>query len=476
MPEINHDFVTWPWQYWATERGDDIALRLGGDQQQANMTWSQVSHHIDLYAQSLLAQGVKRDQLVAVIAPNSEQTLWMLLAIWRVGARYVGLNPKLTKAEVSTQLAQLQHDFIWSVDYDITGLSGQTLTLELAQTQQMIPVMWQAHRAVTLTLTSGSTGTPKAAVHSPESHLANASGLLARFGYLAADTWLLSLPLFHISGMAIIWRWLSQGACLAINDKQPLNEALDSVTHASLVPTQLQRYLDYLGQNQRTAQLKRVLLGGTIIPVTLTQQATSLGIECWCGYGMTEMGSTVTAKLADNSAGVGQVLPNRELFLRDGEILVKGKALCLGYYRNKTIFPVVGNNELEPEWFATKDLGIWHNDELFIQGRVDNMFISGGENVQPEDIEKVLLAHPSVHQAFILPIEDDEFGQRPVAILVTSHALDDGLVAQLQSYMAEHVTSFKRPIHYVALPEIFMESGIKISRKQLADWVSHYSF
>lgn len=71
---------------------------------------------------------------------------------------------------------------------------------------------------------------------------------------------------------------------------------------------------------------------------------------------MTEMGSTVTAKLADDSAGVGQVLPNRELFLRDGEVLVKGRALCLGNYRNKTIFPVVGNNELEPEWFATKDL------------------------------------------------------------------------------------------------------------------------
>ncbi|MDP2514462.1 hypothetical protein Q8W17_05820 [Photobacterium damselae subsp. piscicida] len=63
MPEINHDFVTWPWQYWATERSDDIALRLGGDQQQANMTWSQVSHYINLYAQSLLAQGVKRESV-----------------------------------------------------------------------------------------------------------------------------------------------------------------------------------------------------------------------------------------------------------------------------------------------------------------------------------------------------------------------------------------------------------------------------
>lgn len=454
-------FPTWPWQHWATERPAAVAIHCEGQQ----FSWHETAKRVDEYAQGLIEQGLKRDQLVAVVSPNSLQAVWLLLAVLRVGARFVGINPRLSQAELDAQLAALHCDFVWYPAKSVLDLSGYTrLQLLPPDASRMVPVTWQLHRPATLTLTSGSTGFPKAVVHSAQTHLASAEGLLAWLPFDAEDSWLLSLPLFHISGMAIIWRWLARGARLDVCAPERLDAALAQVTHASLVPTQLQRLLDTA--ETTSLALKQVLLGGTMIPVSLTQQARQAGIECWCGYGMTEMASTVTAKPADDSSGVGTVLPNRELTLVDGEVMVKGETLCLGYYRQQTIFPIA-----EDEWFATRDLACWKGGELHILGRADNMFISGGENIQPEDIEKVLLQHPDVTQAVVLPVEDAEFGHRPLALIRTVGPLDEERKQQLRAYMAQQVTAFRRPVEYLAIPAHLSGSGIKLSRVALKAWL-----
>ncbi|STU94370.1 O-succinylbenzoic acid--CoA ligase [Klebsiella pneumoniae subsp. ozaenae] len=112
---------------------------------------------------------------------------------------------------------------------------------------------------------------PKAAVHSANAHLASAAGVLALMPFAAGDDWLLSLPLFHVSGQGIVWRWLLAGARLTVRDKQPLAQMLHGCTHASLVPTQLWRLLN----DDAAVSLKAVLLGGASIPVELTERARS---------------------------------------------------------------------------------------------------------------------------------------------------------------------------------------------------------
>ncbi|WP_299013528.1 o-succinylbenzoate--CoA ligase [uncultured Photobacterium sp.] len=463
MAEVTPYFATWPWQHWATKRPSSAALRFG----EQIFSWAEISARVDEYAQGLVEQGVKRDQLIGVVAPNSLQVLWLILATIRVGARYVGLNPRCSQPELDKQLQQLQCDYLWFPAKIPHSLDAYPRLQLLPPSQpRLVPVTWQPTRAATLTLTSGSTGMPKAVVHSAQTQLASAAGLLERMDFGEQDRWLLSLPLFHISGLAIVWRWLYRGAQLVVAEPGQFEKALAGVTHASLVPTQLQRLLASQTEEKQSLMLKEVLLGGALIPVSLTRQAEEAGIHCWCGYGMTEMGSTVTAKRADASAGVGSILPNRELTLRDGEILVRGKTLCIGYYRNKTIFPVG-----EDEWFATKDLGSWQGEELYIQGRADNMFISGGENIQPEMIEKALLGHSAVKQAFVLPVEDSEFGQRPVAIVDTNQVLDIRLRESLQAYMTEQVNGLCRPVDYLVLPDSLGNTGIKVSRRELATWL-----
>ena len=460
-------FSTWPWQSWAEKYPNDVALRM--DKQV--WTWKQVSDTVDDYAKGFIAQGVQRDHVIIAPVANSLSLLWVLLASVRVGARFIGLNPHFSDLELRQHIEWLHPDFIWQEEGSSENFNLHLLSLKSGTDVSVAPMTWQPSRPATFTLTSGSTGLPKAVVHNVDNHLASAFGLLTEIVFSRSDQWLLSLPLFHVSGMAIVWRWLLKGATLVMPCGGDLMEELDSVTHASLVPTQLQRFLLHKQMHPNsTNRLKAVLLGGAVIPVTLTQQAEKEGISCWCGYGMTEMASTVTVKRANDSSGVGQPLPLRDLLIQQGQIFVRGDTLSMGYYRNSTIFPL-----MEETWFPTKDLGEWRNGELFILGRADNMFISGGENIQPEEIERILMSDSSVTQAFVLPVDDWVFGQRPVAVVETTIPLTDGFIDHLSTYICAHLSRFKCPIAYYPLPIGIANSGIKISRQRLQQWLQQIS-
>lgn len=107
--------------------------------------------------------------------------------------------------------------------------------------------------------------------------------------------------------------------------------------------------------------------------------------------------------------------------------------------------------------------------ELRILGRLDNLFFSGGEGVQPEDIERVLAAHPQITQAFVVPVVDAEFGQRPVAVIDGDPTLS---LATLLARSQDKLANFQRPTALLPLPDELKNGGIKISRRQLQQWVA----
>ena len=122
-------------------------------------------------------------------------------------------------------------------------------------------------------------------------------------------------------------------------------------------------------------------------------------------------------------------------------------------------------------WFQTKDKAQWLDDELVIQGRLDNMFISGGENIQPEEIEKVIAQSDLVKQVFVLPKHDEEFGQRPVALVEFHMPFNESAVESLNVFLQGRLERFKQPVAYYELPQDLIQGAIKISRKALADWL-----
>ncbi len=448
-------FRDWPWRHWRRLRGEAPAVRLND----VVLSWRQLCVEVDALAAGFRAQGVNEGEGVLLRAYNQPSALLAWLALLQCGARVLPLNPQLPPSLLAALLPSLDLRYALVLNGDPLALDFALLALQRAASESTL--YWCEERLASMTLTSGSMGLPKAAVHSCRAHLASAEGVLAMIPLASDDDWLLSLPLFHVSGQGILWRWLLAGSRLTVGERQPLEQALRGCTHASLVPTQLWRLLN----SEAEVSLKAVLLGGAAIPVALTDQARVRGIRCWCGYGLTEFASTVCGKEADGAPDVGQPLPGRALKIVEGEVWLRADSMAAGYWRDGGIQPLVN----EQGWFATRDRGEFREGKLTLLGRMDNLFFSGGEGIQPEEVERVLLAHPQIQQAFIVPLDDAEFGQRPVAVVECDAQCD---VAALAVWAQDKLARFQQPIRWLSLPDSLKTGGIKISRRALRDWVN----
>lgn len=445
----------WPWRHWRQVRAKAPALRLNDEA----LSWSELCARIDHLACGFAAQGVEEGDGVLLRAWNHPRALLAWLALLQCGARVLPVNPQLPHSLLDALVPDLTLRFALDLEAAIALPELSPLQMKLLPGDHA--AAWLPERLSTMTLTSGSTGLPKAAVHTCQAHLASAQGVLSLMPFGAEDDWLLSLPLFHVSGQGILWRWLFAGARMTVRDKQPLDQMLAGCTHASLVPTQLWRLL----VNNTPVTLKAVLLGGAAIPVELTEQAREQGIRCWCGYGLTEFASTVCAKEADGLADVGSALPGREVRIVNDEVWLRAASMAQGYWRNGQLMPLVNAEG----WFATRDRGVLKDGKLTIVGRMDNLFFSGGEGIQPEEVERVIAAHPHVLQAFIVPIEDKEFGHRPVAVVEYDANAGE---TNLAEWVKDKLARFQQPVCWLTLPPELKAGGIKISRRALSDWVS----
>ena len=312
-------------------------------------------------------------------------------------------------------------------------------------------------RRATVVFTSGSSGAPKAVVHSAANHLYNAAGSAANIPLQAGDAWLVALPLHHVAGLSILFRTLSAGACAVIADGGSFHEAddpavrlLPAVTHVSLVETQLRRLLQLPDWPALTRRLRAALIGGSALSPALLRQARAAGLPVCASYGCTEMASQVATTplpaAAETFSDGAPVLPHRRVAISgEGEILLGGPTLCLGYLQEGRIVAAGADG-----WFASGDLGRLDGQRLSVTGRRDARFISGGENIQPEEVEQALLEHPAVTAAVCVPVADAEFGSRAVAFL----ALRTGPCppADLEHHLNARLARFKQPVRYLPLP------------------------
>ncbi len=453
------------WQQWASASPDSRALITPSH----TLNWRELDALVQRYSTYLNTQGLSKGDVLTIVGKNSSELVLAYLASLNLGVLVAMTMPQPSKKleqKLETLYSAGKERFV-----AFTGEYGEALNVDAKLIQlpsleevlglQLHPLkqpLGETNNLASIVFTSGSTGNPKAVAHTAEQHMASATGLLKHFKFGSDDTWLLSLPMYHVSGLAIFYRWLVAGATLKVGN-QGLEQDIDGCTHASLVATQLRRLLD----SECPLSLNHVLLGGSHIPNQLAQEANQRGIKTWLGYGMTEAASTVTAKPVDESNTTGFVLPQRRVKVDDGRIYIAGETLASGYYYQGNLTPLVDDTG----WFDSKDLGQWVDDQLLIIGRADNQFISGGENIHCEEIEQALSKLSGINQAIVVPVEDREFGFRPVAIidcveLPTKDWFCEKLVGRLEK--------FKLPIEYHRMP-VLDQQGIKVSRADLARWL-----
>jgi O-succinylbenzoic acid--CoA ligase len=313
--------------------------------------------------------------------------------------------------------------------------------------------------------TSGTTGFPKIVCLSQGSLLASAAAVNVLVGLNRESRWALTLPYAHVGGLAVLVRSALAGAAVVVKDyplrtRRSLAELdCDSVTHLSLVPTQLQRALET--RARCPSSLKAVLVGGASCPPGLRARARQAGWPVSFTYGFTEAASQVcTQKLRRDpevtmERDVGRPLPGMEVALDgSGRISVRGRPLMNRYWGSPA--------RAGEDWFVTQDFGHWDEaDRLVIRGRADNMIISGGENVAAERVEDGLLALPGVSEAAVFGVADGEWGQRITALVVGVRRTLEAMRTELK----QHLESYALPkeIHFCsALPRL--QSG-KLDRE-----------
>ena len=386
--------------------------------------------------------GIMPGMRVALHVPNTAAMAVTVVACWRIGAVVVPLSRRYTQMQLEAAVESMDCDVLITQEmlerlcsyreYVFEQLCLSALNLDLSQD-------------ATLVLTSGSTGRPKGVLHTLAHHVASAKASDEVLPFSKGDVWLVSLPMHHVGGLALITRALLHGGTLLF-PQTDWRTALtrETVTHVSLVPTQLRQGLLEPETASALTRLKVVLVGGASCGDDLVAQACARGVPIHITYGASETASQI-ATTRDMPVGSGRALSHAEIRIGPaGEIQVKARSLCRGYVVPGKIVSVTD----EQGWLDTGDLGrLDAQGTLFVTGRRDTQFISGGENIQPEEIEQALLALPEVNQCVVVPIPDARYGQRPVAF-VQGTASQEAMNNALGS-----LEKFKHPDHFFDWPE-----------------------
>lgn len=425
--------------------------------------------------EALEAQGVEYGSRVGLHALQDADAVRLLWALWGMGAVGVPLSSRLPAADVIRRARRVDVSVLFTTDADVSrkapsGVSVRSPGAVLNGDGSGGPVPSRsARRAATILFTSGSTGSPKAVLHTWANHLYSAKGANANIPLRCGDRWLLSLPLYHVGGLAVLIRCALVGATVVIpSQDRPLRDALEETkaTHASLVPTQFRRLLQADG-GIAPAALRAVLLGGGPIPESLVRRGRARGWPLHTSYGCTEMASQVTTTAPgapeDDLVTAGRRLPHRQIRVRDGEILVAGQPLFQGYVTEHGIVEA----RTDDGWYATGDRGrLDASGRLHVQGRIDRMFVSGGENIHPEEIEAALQRLTDVERAVVVPVPDPAYGHRPVAFI---RCRDEWSENGLERVLSEALPGFKIPDAFHSLPAEEEEGRLKVDRARLQE-------
>ena len=423
------------------------------------------------YQVAMSYQGVFLGDKLAVLTVDPLETIILCIACLRSGVIFCPINPDLPECRVRDYCRIIQAT--WMCQFATSKIYEWELFSHFILPKKnyvaTIPndvVYIDPKIIINLIATSGTSGEPKAVAHNFFNHYYSAIGAQEVLPLTSEDTWLLSLPLYHVGGLAIIFRCLLAGARMIVyvKNKGMIHHLYSkSVSHLSLVNAQLYRLLNHSYANLSQLGVRYILLGGGAITAHLVKAAQQQGVVVFTTYGMSEMSSQVCTGVPifkGMCVSSGCLLNNRQLMLSEhGEILLRGKPLSLGYYRHGGLQTLTD----QQGWYHTGDLGEWYQGQIFIRGRADNMIVSGGENIHPEEIEQALMQLSGIMQAVVVGVYSREFGQRPIAYVQTENGTLNKFFIKRQ--LGYSMICWKIPDDIMLLPDKYLYSGIKLCRR-----------
>lgn len=327
--------------------------------------------------------------------------------------------------------------------------------------------------------TSGSTGEPRGVMLSDANLMAAVAAARRRMPLGPGDCWLGCLPLWHIGGLAILYRCLEAGARVWLHEGFDAGRvwrdlAGEGVTHLSLVPAMLHQLLEVSGEQPPPLGLRAVLVGGAALTPALAGRARRAGWPLCVSYGMSEAASQIATDCGPEAGlvqgRVGRPLEGFEWAIDAvdasgvGRIRVRGPALMLGYV-NPALEPGQG---LREGWLETGDLGRLDRDgDLVVLGRADERVNSGGEKVHAAQVEPLLRDCPGIGEVAVLAQVDPVWGARLAAVYTGTLT-----PAQLDDWCRRHLAGPWRPRVFLRVARLPHGSGGKLDRARLLEWLA----
>ena len=460
------------------------------------VTYAWLDRAADGFAATLLELGVAPGDVVCLMLPSSIKFAACYLGALRAGAITSALNLRLGPSE-QTSIFERTNPRVTVVGDGASVPDGVEHGHALAVTElghafgaapaANLPTVAPTDPAC-IVWTSGTTGAPKGAVYD---HLAMTAisrniGELTRPG----DRRLVVLPFPHVGYMTRMWDELVNGTTIVLvgepwSPAETLRLIRDErITMATGVPTQWTRVLAHPDVDRTDfSQLRVAALGGaSIAPELVRQMRKTLGCPVVTRYTSTEAGVTTSTLVGDDdetiATTVGRPAPEVELRITGehgaalpdgevGEVCCRSPAMFRGYWRDPELTAAVVDDE---GWLHTGDLGFVGADaNLRIVGRVKEMYIRGGYNVYPAEVEGVLAEHPAVARAAVVGVPDPVLGEIGVAFVVPAPDEAAPDLEALRAWCRAHLADYKAPDRLAVVDDLPLTSMLKIDKRALTE-------
>ncbi len=438
---------------------------------QYSINYQQLNERVNSYADSISYYNLKSGSIVALNLQDPADSIAVCSACWRLGVIPSPLNYKLSVKEKLRQIDILDASLIINDGDEIVFKQIHAVSLQglsALKSQSKYYCTPKTNDIAVIIFTSGSTGTPKG-VRLTFGNLFSSAAKSDKFtNYMPDDISLASIPFYHIGGFMIFIRSLLTGGSVAIPNSFSTDDIISALNDfdpsiISFVPTVLKRILERgISPNKR---LRCLYLGGSGSDKRLIENALRKNYPLVKVYGSTETCSMVTALHTDICKNFplssGKVLGESSIVIVDkenkpvpinsrGEILVKSPSLFKDYVNNH----IETGKKLRDGFYYTGDLGYINTDGLlFIEKRIDDVFISGGENISIYEIETAIKSLKDIKNAAVITVDSDEWVQSAAAFIqleAGANLNEREIVRQLK----EIIAGYKIPKHFYFVDEL----------------------
>jgi len=483
----------------ATSSDPDRTAIVSGD---VRLTTQQLSDLADGGAGIIARSGASH---VAYVGLGGAMLPLLMFASARAGVPFTPINYRLSAEGITTLIARLPDPLVVVDSRYLDGLdalAGATRVIVsddfLVQAREAEPAAEFADPdSVGIVLfTSGTTSQPKAVELTHNNLTSYVTGTVEFGSAEPIDAALICVPPYHIAGVSAALSNLYAGrkmVYLPVFDPEQWVALVDAehVTSATVVPTMLDRIVTVLQQGgHRLSSLRNLAYGGSKVPLPLVRNALELlpHVGFVNAYGLTETSSTIAVLTPDDHreaqgaadpavvrrlASVGQPVPSIEVQIRDdsgavlpagqtGELFVRGEQVSGRYTGIGSVLDAEG-------WFPTKDIATLDaGGYLFIGGRSDDTIIRGGENIAPAELEEVLVEHPHVRDVVVVGVEDPQWGQAIVAVVVPALGADPD-PEELREYVRKSLRGSRTPDRVVFRDELPTNATGKVLRRDIVE-------